>query len=396
MKNPFGDKRDPEQQARDAIRRKKWSKAIAHYERKVQDSDRDLTLWNLLGDLHMNNHARTEAVDAWRHAMEGYALEGLHENVLGIARKILRRTPEEEDIHLIMAEAYLGLEYHADCLAAFRTYLKLSKRRSETDMRSLFKKILDVNITHLHLLEELHAIFNESAIEDLELERSLDGYINERRKIARETHPVQTQEPAAEFEEAPAESPPEQPRAHDGLIGLDGLDSFAADASMDYAYSRPPESRVVPSPETGSEADLTVSRDTSDIPSGEGKDHYDLGVVYKEMRLWDAATAEFEQARRDPSVRIRATLELVECMQETHDLQSALDLLEEIRQDGEGSPQEQLGVSHRLGIIHELLGNTQEALAHFERVHEQSPGFADVELRVAELRSKLDSDSPAM
>ena len=29
-----------------------------------------------------------------------------------------------------------------------------------------------------------------------------------------------------------------------------------------------------------------------DLPAGQGKDHYDLGVVYAEMKLWDAATGK--------------------------------------------------------------------------------------------------------
>ena len=129
--------------------------------------------WNLLGDLHISNKARGQAVECWRRALEGYALEGLYENVLGIAGKILRRTPDEEEVHLLLAEAYLGLEYHADCLTALRSYLKLSKRRSEPEMRALFKKILESPIHHLHLLEELNSIFKEAAVEDYELARTL-------------------------------------------------------------------------------------------------------------------------------------------------------------------------------------------------------------------------------
>ena len=44
MKSLFGDKRDPEQQARDAIRRKKWALAIAHYEKKLHENERDFAL----------------------------------------------------------------------------------------------------------------------------------------------------------------------------------------------------------------------------------------------------------------------------------------------------------------------------------------------------------------
>ena len=391
MNSLFGDKRDPELQARDAIRRKKWSRAIAYYEQKLRENERDFALWNLVGDLHMSNHARARAAEAWRRALEGFALEGLHENVLGIARKILRRAPEEEDVHLVMAEACLGLEYHADCLAALRTYLRLAKHRSEADLRSLFKKIPESGLRHAHLLEELRSIYKDSGIEDIELERRVEEFVEAGLKAAPEVRiPLaavaqpEPAEPAAEVAASSGETATE-----DGLLNLDGLESFGEDDGTDYGYRRPADLPREESCERSGDADLAGATERGDIPSGEGKDHYDLGMVYKEMKLWDAATAEFEQARRDPSLRVQATLALAECLQESHDLQGALTLLESEQQNDDSSPQEKLSVRHQLGIIHELLGNLEDALQHFEAVREVNPGYGDVETRISELRTRL-------
>ena len=391
MNSLFGDKRDPELQARDAIRRKKWSRAIAYYEQKLRENERDFALWNLVGDLHMSNHARARAAEAWRRALEGFALEGLHENVLGIARKILRRAPEEEDVHLVMAEACLGLEYHADCLAALRTYLRLAKHRSEADLRSLFKKIPESGLRHAHLLEELRSIYKDSGIEDIELERRVEEFVEAGLKAAPEVRiPLaavaqpEPAEPAAEVAASSGETATE-----DGLLNLDGLESFGEDDGTDYGYRRPADLPREESCERSGDADLAGAAERGDIPTGEGKDHYDLGMVYKEMKLWDAATAEFEQARRDPSLRVQATLALAECLQESHDLQGALTLLESEQQNDDSSPQEKLSVRHQLGIIHELLGNLEDALQHFEAVREVNPGYGDVETRISELRTRL-------
>jgi tetratricopeptide (TPR) repeat protein len=394
MKNPFGDKRDPELQAREAIRHKKWSKAIAYYEQKLRDNERDFSLWNLLGDLHMNNRSRAQAVEAWRHAVEGFALEGLHENVLGIARKILRRTPEEEDVHLVMADAYLGLEYHADCLAALRTYLKLAKHRSESDLRSIFKKILDANFRHVHLIEELRAIYKDSGVEDIELERRLEDFIAAKLNAVSETRARAVSAAASEAAAAPAEEtiPPEEPSNQDGLLTLSGIDSFSGDVDSELSYGRPSSLQETPADANGC-LDVPAAQDSSEIPAGEGKDHYDLGMVYKEMKLWDAAIVELEQARRDQSLRMRATLALAECLQESHDLQRALELLEAERQSSEGSPQEHLSVQHQLGVVHELLGNLDEALHHYETVGEINPNYGDVEARISALRSRLGNES---
>jgi tetratricopeptide (TPR) repeat protein len=388
MNSLFGDKRDPELQARDAIRRKKWSRAINYYEQRLRENERDFALWNLLGDLYMNNHARARAAEAWRRALEGFVLEGLHENVLGVARKILRRAPEEEDIHLVMAEACLGLDYHADCLASLRTYLRLAKHRSEADLRSLFKKIPESGMRHAHLLEELRAVYKESDIEDIELERRIEEFVEAGLKVVADTHVPSADVMESEPDEAPAEGLvlPVEPGTQDGLLILDGLESFGDDNGADYVYHRPSDPARTESREPSSEAEVA---DHGDLPSGEGRDHYDLGMVYREMKLWDAAVAEFEQARRDPSLRSRATLALADCLQESHDLQGALALLESEQQSADSTPQDKLSMRHQLGIVHELLGNLEDALQHFEAVREANPGYADVEMRISALRSRI-------
>jgi tetratricopeptide (TPR) repeat protein len=394
MNSLFGDKRDPELQARDAIRHKKWNRAISYYEQKLRENERDFALWNLLGDLHMSNRARARAAEAWRRALEGYALEGLHENVLGVARKILRRAPEEEDVHLVMAEACLGLEYHADCLASLRTYLKLAKHRSEADLRSLFKKIPESGMRHAHLLEELRSIYKDSGIEDIELERRVEEFVETGLKAVTEAHVPSADmvepAPTATPDETPA--PADAPVAQDGLLILEGLESFGEDNGDDYLYRHPPVSVPADSGAPSHAAD-GVGADREDLPTGEGRDHYDLGMVYREMKLWDAAVAEFEQARRDPSLRVRATLALAECLQESHDLQGALALLESEQQSADSSPQDQLSVRHQLGIVHELLGNLEDALRHFEAVREANPGFEEVETRITALRTRLSAGS---
>ena len=385
----FADKRNSEQQAREALRSRKWNKAVPYFEKRAQDSDRDAGLWNTLGDVYLNAGARAQAAEAWRRALEIYALEGLHENVLGIARKMLRRVPEQEDIHLLLAEAYLGLEYHADCLAALRGYLKAAKQRSESDLRALLRKIMSGPMKHLHLLEELKSIYKDSAIEDFELERQLADFVAEMEKdIGSRERALPSAEETAGVEEA--EGGQLVSEAH-GLIDLDGLPTLG-DATEEFgAYPSFHESSDAAVPDFSAEFEVPAA--DRQAPTGESKDHYDLGTVYKEMKLWDAAITEFEQARHDSALRFRATIALAECLQETHDLQSALELLEEERQYTESSPHEHINVLMQIGVIHELLGNLAEALSHYQAVRDRNASYGDVEERIAELRGRLNANA---
>ncbi|MDD5087245.1 MAG: tetratricopeptide repeat protein [bacterium] len=394
MKKALRGREDTEQSVREAIRKRKWASAIAHYERRVQDADRDFSAWNRLGDFYWNHHVRAKAADAWRTAIEGFASEGLYENALGVARKVLRLTPDEETIHLKLADAYLGLEYYSDCLASLRSYLKLAAHPAEQDLRALIKRILKSSVGHRHLVEELQAIWADSHIEDFELQQQLTEYARQF-----EQHESRRETPVEEDTAAPAEganrAAPTAGSARDdghGLIGLESMEVFAESGAADAAYM--PTSR---SASMSAAEDTAMSRGPMDSaaepPSGEGKDHYDLGTVYREMKLWDAAVAEFEQARKDPTMRIRATLSLAECLHEMDDLVGALDLLERERDSQAGDEQARIVLTFQIATLHELLGNLQEALRHFEAVREQNPGYGDVQERITELNGRLAGDT---
>ena len=385
----FNDKKDPEQAAREAIQQKKWARAISFYEKKLS-GDRDFALWNLIGDLHMNNRAREQAVDAWRRALEGYATEGLHENVLGIARKILRRAPDEEDVHLLLAEACLEMEYHADSLAAARNYIRAARRVSAPEMKALIKKMVNSSLHHPHLLEELRALYHDSGLEDVELEAKVEEYIRLRLE-----HAQQVAETSAAVEEK-SDEPEFTRHSAPSKLSDDGLQLLDVTSSeLDAQIQKSPEFHPAGAPSADFQSDYSADYDGIETDGGQmtapgdGKDHYDLGNVYREMRLWDAAVAEFEQARRDPSLRIRSSLALAECLQETNNLQGALDLLEAESQAKAASPQERMSLHFQLGVVNELLGNLNDALTHFQTVYQQNTQHAEAEERIQSLRRRM-------
>jgi tetratricopeptide (TPR) repeat protein len=394
MNLSLGRKVDPEKAARDAIRKKKWKKAIDYYEHQLKSNERDFALWNLVGDLHASNKSISQAMECWRHALEGYVLDGLFDSVLGIGRKMIRYTPEEEDINLILAEAYMGMEYYADCLGTFRSYMKLAKHRSEPDMRTLFKKIMECHIRYPHLLDEISTLYKESGIEDIELEKSLELYIEKMSaEAARSASEIDEQ---ADDDELIGDTKSERPQVVESatglamLGGLSGADDWSGSGSVRSSFDTPSMDFHAP-PSLDSDFEIPPDEIQNELPDGEGKDHYDLGMVYTEMSLWDAAISEFENARRDPTYRHRATVGLASCYQSTNDLQKALNLLEAERKASSGHDADGNEISFQLGEIHELLGNMEEALACFEAIrgHQSPRGAADDRIRI--LQNKLQS-----
>lgn len=387
MKQLFGEKNDPDRMAREAIRKNKWIKAIASIEKQLRQNERDFAAWNLLGDLYMNNKATAQAVEAWRRALDGYAMESLHENVIGIGKKILREVPEEEDVLLTMAEAYLDLDYIADCLSMTRTYLRQAKNKSESETRSIIKKILQSPLPYPHLREELRAVYKDSRLEEIELEREIEAVLaGQEKEDAKKEEVIEEPEPVDSGEQE-IETEPEPP-VTDGLQMLGDAEAGSEQTTFQTdPFS--PNFGAKEEPQFSEDFETAPADDTVMLAEGEGKDHFDLGMVYREMKLWDAAIAEFREARRDPSMRLQATLALSECCQETHDLQSALELLEAERRNENGNPQDRVDLHFRLGVVNELLGNVEEALKYFEIVKEQNPDYEDAEKRVEALRSRL-------
>ena len=167
----------------------------------------------------------------------------------------------------------------------------------------------------------------------------------------------------------------------------------------DGSRARPPATNDAPPPPRSAEppdyaAEYSAELDEEHAaPSSEGRDHYDLGNVYREMQLWDAAAAEFEQARHDPTLRLRATLALAECLQQTNSLAAALEILEGEGRNGAGSPQERINLHFQLGVTYELLGNFSESLQQFETVLHHNPRHAAAEEKIQTLRKRIGAET---
>lgn len=377
----------PEEKARQALRSGRWKVALAHFEEQAKADEQDSAKWNMLGDMQYRANDSNTAASSWRHALDGYMHDGLHENALGVARKIARILPDETGVHLSISEAYVGLEYYADAIGAFRSYVKLNKTASSSEKKAWFRKIMNCEIRQPHLLEEITHLLSECGVEDIELERDVKLY-TERMGESNDSYTAPVETPTFEpaFETA-AEADPEET---DGLMTIDG--GWApSKPGLDTAAFQPVHG-LAPTYEnnvTQHEYEISTEATEEMIPDGQGKDHYDLGVVYAEMKLWDAAITEFQTARRDKSLRSKATLELAQCYKNSNDPHRALKLLEEESSLGTYEAGVQDDLCYQMGVIHEIIGNSAEALECFEKVGHESAHSIDATRRANSIRTQL-------
>jgi tetratricopeptide (TPR) repeat protein len=110
--------------------------------------------------------------------------------------------------------------------------------------------------------------------------------------------------------------------------------------------------------------------------------HYDLGIAYREMGLFDDAINEFEIAIGDPTRYVQSVTMIGLCLVSLGRGDDAIAKLENALEQPQMVGQEQLALLYELGKVHEALGHVDVALELFNQVLNTDPGFADVADRI--------------
>lgn len=122
------------------------------------------------------------------------------------------------------------------------------------------------------------------------------------------------------------------------------------------------------------------------VEEGDSDTHYDLGLAYKEMGLFDEATKAFEKAMRSPGREGQCRVMLGMCQREQGNPQEAIH---QFKQGLHSNPsdRERLSLYYEIGITYESIGDAGESLYYFEAVTKRDPKFADAARRAEQLRA---------
>ena len=122
------------------------------------------------------------------------------------------------------------------------------------------------------------------------------------------------------------------------------------------------------------------------VEEGDADTHYDLGLAYKEMGLFDEATKAFEKSMRSPGREAQCRVMLGMCQREQGNPQEAIH---QFKQGLHANPsdRERLSLYYEIGITYESIGDAGESLYYFEAVTKRDPKFADAAHRAEQLRA---------
>ncbi len=124
--------------------------------------------------------------------------------------------------------------------------------------------------------------------------------------------------------------------------------------------------------------------------SGEDHEsHYDLGMAYMEMGLYEEAIGEFQVASKGGPMEVKCLEMIALCFLEKNEPASAArELSRALELPGYG-PEETISIRYNLAVANERLGNLDRALQHFEEVYLLNVDFLKVATKVKELKQRL-------
>ena len=113
--------------------------------------------------------------------------------------------------------------------------------------------------------------------------------------------------------------------------------------------------------------------------------HYDLGIAYREMGLFEDAMAEFRTAMVSESRRIDSLQMLGLCSLDQGHAENAVGHFEMALSTEDINEEQQLAIRFELGRAFEAMGDVEAARSAWEAVAAEDPCFCDVEERLARL-----------
>ena len=125
------------------------------------------------------------------------------------------------------------------------------------------------------------------------------------------------------------------------------------------------------------------------IDASDSDTHYDLGIAYKEMGLFDDAIQAFTLAMQNPARECISATMIGLCRLEQGKIDAAIEQFERGLDAPGRTPREEMGLYFELGSAYEQKGDLESALEHFERVRARDPRFREVTTRIRSIEDRM-------
>ena len=122
------------------------------------------------------------------------------------------------------------------------------------------------------------------------------------------------------------------------------------------------------------------------VAEGDAETHYDLGLAYKEMGLYDEAIAEMRLAAAAPHLTLSCVTLQGICYREKGDSTMAETMFRRAVDLPGISPDESVGPKYELALLYEATGRLEEAVHLYREVCAVDKGFGDAAAKIVVLQ----------
>ncbi len=126
------------------------------------------------------------------------------------------------------------------------------------------------------------------------------------------------------------------------------------------------------------------------VDENDSDTHFDLGLAYKEMGLFNEAIQAFEKVMESPGREVQSRLMIGLCHREQGSLSEAISQFKAGLYVSDISSPEKFSLYYEIGFTYEGLQDPQEALYYYEMVLKKEPAYRDVAERVARIKGSVD------
>ncbi len=125
------------------------------------------------------------------------------------------------------------------------------------------------------------------------------------------------------------------------------------------------------------------------IAADDMESHYNLGIAYREMGLYEDAITEFDKALKDPSRYADCMTLKGLCYSDTEDYDNAEMIFQQALDSALLDDIQRLNLGYELGLLYERAGRPGDALTSYRTVLKQDVNYRDVADKVSSLERQL-------
>jgi len=356
-------------------------KAIEEYNKLIEADPKDKRLYLKVGDLYQKIGDNERAIKVFMKLAEIYAKEDLNSRAISIYKKILSINPKHIDALRQTGNLYLKNGLIGNAKNFYQSILKIKPDDWEAQeaLNSLSKHAHQVESTSAEK-SKMMASFEPATFEPTPFVEPT-AHIEPTARL----EPTAMIEPAANTE--PVSEPITEPVAEPFFESI----AETTPSAPPPAFLQPEEITFLDEtpeiPPSSIEAQTIPEAAGAPAPDKEAETHYQLGIAYMEMELYDYAINEFMTASSDSTIKFDCEIMLGSCYLAKGDYPKAIHHLTEASYIKNLSDEKLAKLNFHLGLAYEAMGLYSEALDYFKLVLTLDSSNSEAQEKINKLQS---------